>query len=382
MTLGDPNDRFPEAFAKIRVISGSATADENVETFETFAHGVQFSAALQPTSETLRVMAGFLQRMNASWAGGRNVAILKESNTACTGSPSQTNLFAHASIFTFPLHVSQLRSDTPAAPASTVTLLPMPAIPLNMRETTPAADQIPALRPQLTSPVVEATVGIISETIRHERLMAVGIQATDDRDVLFLAREVKRAAPDLQLFFLGSHTLDLHRESIPYLRGTLVASTYPLSLSTQSGFAAGRARREPFQSMAAQGLFNATLLLMDPDSAALLDYCDPNAAPGEKCRPRVSISVIGEDGFWPLPVDPATRAQNPQYVQAAGAPTVKEFSRLHLPPFPTSASILVVVLVTFVLAQVLMLVFIGRRLRRGVTPRSFLDWPILRGLSP
>ena len=82
LTLGDPNDRFPEAFAKIRVISGSATADENVETFEKFAHGVQFSAALQPTSETLRVMAGFLQRMNASWAGGRNVAILKESNTA------------------------------------------------------------------------------------------------------------------------------------------------------------------------------------------------------------------------------------------------------------------------------------------------------------
>ena len=91
--------------------------------------------------------------------------------------------------------------------APAVTLLPTAAVPLNMRETTPPAESIPALRPQLTSSVVESTVDTILDAIRHERLSAVGIQATDDRDVLFLAREVRRAAPDVQLFFLGAHAL-------------------------------------------------------------------------------------------------------------------------------------------------------------------------------
>ena len=78
-------------------------------------------------------------------------------------------------------------------------------IPLNLREATPPSDVIPALRPQLTGPVVESTVDSILDAIRHEKISAVGIIATDDRDVLFLAREVKRASPDVQLFLFGTH---------------------------------------------------------------------------------------------------------------------------------------------------------------------------------
>jgi hypothetical protein len=76
-----------------------------------------------------------------------------------------------------------------------------------MREASPPADLIPALRPQLTSAVVEATVDSILDAIRHEKYSAVGIVATDDRDILFLAREVKRTSPDVQLFLFGAHSL-------------------------------------------------------------------------------------------------------------------------------------------------------------------------------
>ena len=402
LTLGDPDDEFARAFKRIRVISGSASADDNVDTFQRFAPGAKFTAAVQPTSEIWRVMAAVLERMNPSWTCGRNVGILKESNTAygqasAFGRASRTAKdcekdppLAEAEVFAFPLHVSQLRSDSPETTSSTVTLLPAPAIPLNMRETTPAADQIPALRPQLTSPVVDATVDTILDTIRHERLTAVGIQATDDRDVLFLAREVKRAAPDVQLFLLGAHALYLHQDYIPYLRGTLVASTYSLSLTEQSR--APDHTREPFQSMASEGLFNATLLLMNSNPALLRDYCDPSADPSaardqptsvareQLCAPPVSVSVIGEDGFWPLPGDHSQGTQSAGYVEPAV--TLEDFSQIPLPPLPTQARIVFTVVGLFVLAQVLMLLFMRHRLRRGESPGTFLKWPVLRVLAP
>ncbi|HEY1303225.1 MAG TPA: hypothetical protein VGF24_06730 [Vicinamibacterales bacterium] len=409
LTLGDPDDRFAGAFKRTRVITGSASADDNLETFQRFAPSAEFHATVQPTLKTLPVMAAFLEGMNSSWRCGTHVAILRESNTAygqaadrqalkkskglspvqgSTRRPDDCKPLAEAEVFAFPLHVSQLRSDSPETTRDTVTVLPSPAIPLNMRETTPPADQIPALRPQLTSPVVNATVDTILDTIRHERLTAVGIQATDDRDVLFLAREVKRAVPDVQLFLIGAHALYLHQDYIPYLRGTLVASTYPLSLTAQSRATSDPHTREPFQSWAAEGLFNATLLLMDSKSA-LRDYCDPSTVGDQQdrhlesitqCVPRVSVSVIGEDGFWPLPGDHAQGTDNAGYVQPAGTP--EDFSPIPLPPLPTQARIVFTVVGLFVLAQVLMLLFMRHRLRKGERPGTFLKWPVLRVLAP
>lgn len=417
LTLRDLGAQDLAAFTNIRVMSGSATADENASVFRAIApRNTSFQAALPPTSETRRIMADYLGRMNPDWLGGANVAILLESNTVYGQTPRKfaeqlkrdrdaspgdgvdvaQDPFEKASVFSFPMHLSQLRNDTSDSPASAPSLLPTSAVPLNMRETTPPADLIPALRPQLTSPVVESTVDTILDTIRHKRLTAVGIQATDDRDVLFLAREVKRAAPDVQLFFLGAHALYLHQDYVPYLRGTLVASPYPLSLTTQAGFAgAGTKGREPFQSMAAEGLFNATLLLLKRN-VELLDYCDSSPIPETRCMPHVAISVIGEDGFWPLagvgrthPVLERASDQDERGPQVSGSEPItysvkvsETFEPQGLPPFPTRARIVVTLLATFVLAQVLMVLAIGRQLRRRASARSFLEWPVLRVLVP
>ena len=146
------------------------------------------------------------------------------------------------------------------------------SFPLNMRETVPPSDLIPALRPQLTSPVVGSTVDSILDAIRHEKLSAVGILATDDRDVLFLSREVKRASPDVQLFLFGTHGLYLHPDYVPYLRGALVASSYALTLANQPEVAKSSdpQHRQPFPSMSAEGIFYATraLLSLTPEATA------------------------------------------------------------------------------------------------------------------
>ena len=206
---------------------------------QTFSNGAIFRATVQPTSVLHASMAAYLRLINASWKNGHGVAMLNESNTtfgkdaADSSSATNTRAFAEAKIFNFPLHIAQLRSDAPSLAQPGTALLSGPVIPLNLREATPPSDVIPALRPQLTGPIVEATVDSILDAIRHEKISAVGIVATDDRDVLFLAREVKRASPDVQLFLFGAHDLYLHPDFVPYLRGALVASSYALMLANQ-----------------------------------------------------------------------------------------------------------------------------------------------------
>src|SRR5262249_48904042 len=163
---------------------------------------------VQTTSVLKGRMAAFLTSLSSKWKHGNHVALLNESNTTygasttasaaadvtprekalrCSGQEKPgVQPFECAKVFNFPLHVAQLRSDAPSLGQPGSALLTGPVIPLSMREATPPTDLIPALRPQLTSPVVESTVDAILDAIRHEKISAVGIVATDDRDVLFL----------------------------------------------------------------------------------------------------------------------------------------------------------------------------------------------------
>ena len=262
---------FRAAFDPRIVISGSATAGENIQRMKDFSQGAIYRATVQPTAVLQERMARFLESLNPAWKDGDGVALLTESNTAFGGDAGKSGKdaakapaaggagtwrepFAKAKSFNFPLHIAQLRSDAPAL-AQPGALLSGPVIPLNMRETIPPSDLIPALRPQLTSPVVGSTVDSILDAIRHEKLSAVGILATDDRDVLFLSREVKRASPDVQLFLFGTHGLYLHPDYVPYLRGALVASSYALTLANQPEVAKSSdpQHRQPFPSMVGGG---------------------------------------------------------------------------------------------------------------------------------
>jgi len=101
-------------------------------------------------------------------------------------------------------------------------------------------------------------------TLRDSHVDTVGIFATDTRDRLFLADAVHRSAPDAQLFMLESDILLGHPDYAEALRGTIVASTYPLVTANQ--FWSGRLapgtnqERRQFASSIAEGIYNATLL--------------------------------------------------------------------------------------------------------------------------
>jgi len=398
--LADPG--IKKAFTARLVVTGSANADENVQKMEDLSDGAIYRATIQPTSVIKERMAAFLGSMNSAWATGKHVALLTESNTAYgtsrASNPESVPFNKHVAEFRFPLHVAQLRNEAPASsqPAS---LLPAAIIPLNMREASPPADVIPALRPQLTSAVVEATVDSILDAIRHEKYSAVGIVATDDRDVLFLAREVKRTSPDVQLFLFGAHSLYLHPDYVPYLRGTLVASSYSLSLANQPEVGLpDRTIREPFQSMSAEGIFHAARALVslnqemkDLHSFKPTDFPYCGSATETGCVPiaPVSISVIGEDGYWPLPTSrvmtvlkasPGSSTPESRAAAAPGAPLLA--NEYPLPPLPARTLMAVVLIEVAVLAHLLVLFLIRRDLLSDSAAHPFLELPFVRVLAP
>ena len=392
----------------VQLITGSAMADVNPCVVDRLAHGVRYEATLQPTSAVMNALQQTLAAINPRWKNGRHVALLVEGNTSFGASANATLLkrddklitpcpppaddpFNSELMYTFPLHVSQLRDDAQAQPAPTpaVSLLPTPIVPLNFRETTPPSDQVPALRPQMTSPVTEAIVDNILDNIRHERVSAVGIVATDSRDLLFLAREVKKGAPDVQLFFINSYLLYLHPQYVPYMRGAVIASPYPLSLNAQrvidktdnlislrDGTKSPITLRQAFPSLVAAGVFNATLLQLG-QTKKLVDYCDPDVnfrteKKDQPCRPPVWVGVIGDDAYWPL----GYYRKDTGFVRSElGQPP-----RHHQMPLPIAAQVTGIGLVMLVAA----LVWTARRLCGGLRRgnRHHFSDPYVRVLAP
>ena len=402
---------FRTAFEPRIVISGSATAGENIQLMKDFSNGAIYRATVQPTAVLQERMARFLESINPAWKDGHSVALLTESNTAfgddagnsgkdpakmpaAEGGGPRRDPFPKATFFNFPLHIAQLRSDAPAL-AQPGALLSGPVIPLNMRETVPPSDSIPALRPQFTSPVVESTVDSILDAIRHEKLSAVGILATDDRDVLFLAREVKRASPDVQLFLFGTHALYLHPDYVPYLRGALVASSYSLTLANQPEVSKSSdpQQRQPFPSNSAEGIFYATraLLSLTPEAGGdkpyTLDYCPDGLINIKNCVPAapVSINVIGEDGYWTITA--AARASatptarnNPVDRDQVAPPSSLNIA--DLPRLPLQFAIGALLVLVIVAVHLVVLYRIKRALTKGNVADGFLELPFVRMLVP
>lgn len=406
--LSEPENR--DAFSMRLVITGSANADSNVDQMAEFGRDIYFRSTVQPTSILRERAAALLTSMNPEWTGGQHVALLTESNTAYGRSARKditidTDPLSQATTFYFPLHVAQLRSDAPVAATSGASLLPTAIVPLDMREAAPPTDLIPALRPQLTSPVVEATVDSILDAIRHEHFTAVGIFATDDRDTLFLAREVKRASPDVQLLLFGTHALYLHPEYVPYLRGTIVASPYSLSLANQpeTGDPRLRTQREPFQSMSAEGISSAMQALLGDyryetgsvgaANRVTVPYCGDgtwnNGTPCVNVSPA-TVSVIGEDGYWMLPsafvASPAESNDGGEGNGSASArlsiPAPPEPRAYPLPPLPIRAILGAGLVDLLVLTHLLILFKVRRELPRRQLGSAFLDLPVVRVLVP
>jgi hypothetical protein len=190
-------------------------------------------------------------------------------------------------------------------------------------------DVPPPMTPGTTSGNEEMALIEALTDIGRRDPMAVGIIATDPRDVVFLGRMVREFCPDARLFTCQAELLYARPQTTAALRGMLVATTYPLAMRDQWWTAPTdeNRTRQAFPSEAAQGAYNAMTahiaeLGLEPDGGPpqLIEFGPAFPAdgtdPDRLDRPPIWISVVGQRGLIPLgsvsrpdePDDPIYRA--------------------------------------------------------------------------
>ena len=285
----------------VRVITGSASDASNLAMLSgpqmRFASTVHTSSSLTEAAQSLLV-----DRLQMR---PREIAFLTEGTTQYGqgAQDSTTGMDAPLSI-SFPLSISSLRAQyarhpevvisNPDAPVARV----QPRIPLDTREPTSLTES-PRVLSQLTPPAAEIMFRQLERTLLSHRIRAVAILATDIRDQLFLASELRKRLPDLQLVFYGSNALFLRSEYAEALTGSIVISTYPLFTENQYWDLTKRDnQRFAFMSDESEGVFNATLAQLGAASE-MTEYVPP-ITQGHAHRPPVWYTVIGRDGIYPL----------------------------------------------------------------------------------
>ena len=105
---------------------------------------------------------------------------------------------------------------------------PIDKIPVPFDDTNKARDLFPAMSPRLTTATENLLIARILSTISREGFRFVGIAATDTRDKIFLITLIREFCPDVQIFFSDNDLLLAYPEYSRFLRGSIIASTYPL----------------------------------------------------------------------------------------------------------------------------------------------------------
>ena len=309
---------------RFQIITGTATAVD-ASRLSQVGHGqVTFEATVPPDDETLQAFACYIHSY-----GDYQVAILSEENTLYgqsfarqyTAAKNGTTLRVSCWQGTpwlqpilslrFPLHISRLREASvrgantqPQADSGEGSSQPTPT-PLAQQGNPEPREVLPSFS-DLTVRSAELTLSNLLSTIARERYSYVGIVATDVRDATFLAREVRQHCPATVLFTFNSDLLYAYPDVNDVTRGMLVFTPYPLfnleQLWTYS-YRGGETRLQ-FSSQPAEGVYNATLALLERDDL-MVDYGGPLPKPAAAARPGVHkpsfwVTAIGNGETLPV----------------------------------------------------------------------------------
>src|SRR5262249_14268389 len=123
-------------------------------------------------------------------------------------------------------------------------------------------DSFPSHAPLMTSTLNDLVLNNLTTSMaQYGGVRHVELLSTDPQDAIFLARVIRDRCPDVQMLMLGSELLYTDADYSAALRGTVVASSYPLYPPFQRWSAPGEFRtRLLFASQAAQGTYNATVV--------------------------------------------------------------------------------------------------------------------------
>ncbi len=213
-------------------------------------------------------------------------------------------------------------------------------------------------------------------TLNEHDIRVVVIKATDVRDKLMLARELRRGVRDVVLIVYESHVLLRRPEYAEALRGALVLSTYPMALENQFWTTAHRGTTSDstyvrlrdllaFPTDAAIGTYNAALSLLGlPQLRVEFDLHNAFAGDSTYHLPPVWLSVVGRDGFYPLRAEvPAVKWRSylgPPTVAATTDTTVGERVHEHSYTHDDISLSIIIVVPALLIAGLLAMFLTGR----------------------
>ena len=285
-----------------RIVSGTATAIDPQE-FSRIGDGgrLTFQAVVPPDGFAMPRIIAYIQSL-----GYTRVAMLSEASTAYGQNNMRDKRLRTAVLnLPFPLHISQLRTLSEKQrlsqqkPNSELGSSPAVSIPLDAGDSSQPKETPPSFSPlELSS--AELVLSRILSTISREEIHAVGILATDVRDTIFLAREIRLHCPSTLAFTVNSDLLYTHPDASPATRGMLVFTPYPLFDLNQVWTPPflGEASRLQFSNQAAEGVYNATLALLG-NAPKMLEYGMPFGSQ-QLAKPALWVTAVGRNG--PLPV--------------------------------------------------------------------------------
>jgi hypothetical protein len=295
---------------------------------------VEFRSAMNRRNDVTVAMTGFIQQE----FGDSRIAMLVESNTGL-GSALLKEQQKDIAVYQYPLHIASLRASyekqgllgDPGGQvfhsAGRLELAPEE----NERRLDVVTPATPDFSTRVDELVMVQTMTEIARQISLGRYTAVGIAGSSSLDVIFLAQLVNKYSPDAVLFTNLSDLLFTQPQTISYLRGMLIGSSYPLYAPNRHwSYPYGEGAKAFFSHESVQAVFNSTTLLLaevfaDDDEvrakALPLEFSRPFEAPDQHPRPPIWIGIVGNRGIYPIAVRDGPEREKPEQWPALHAST-------------------------------------------------------------
>ncbi len=221
----------------------------------------------------------------------------------------------------FPVNIASLRVAFEQAPSARTPSQALPSLEEAPRTRLTLDDvgrprESPPLASKLSVPSLDVVLASLVRTVQEHGVRLVVIKATDVRDKLMLARELRRGLQDVMVVLYEGHVLLRRAEYADALRGTLVLGSYPMALENQFWSTSHRRLRNDtaftrladllaLPTDAAIGVYNAALTLLDLPQHRV-EFSLHNAFPPDSTYflPPVWLTVVGRNGFYPLRATP------------------------------------------------------------------------------
>jgi hypothetical protein len=286
-----------------RLVTGSASATELRQYFPNGSR-VTFSRTVVPDDQ-VEEAAYSLLRSRLGW-DLRYAALLTEDNTAYgqgfdPGTPPPKGEPDRPQItLLFPSGLAAIRNaweeagpgrgaDRASGSAQAAALgKQKAALDVSLADPGTPVEGVRELSP-LTSRIEEMAMSNLLHTISRYGIRYVGIVATDVKDEIFLAEQIRRWAPDVILFLFESNLIYVHPHSNPTMFGSLAITSFPLLNKGLMPLPAQEQRPfVQFGSEVQEGIFRATQCLLEAE-------VEP---------PAVWIAATGSDTMSPLAMLP------------------------------------------------------------------------------